>query len=119
MSATFEHQTDNLYLLKIVGELKKSDLENSQTDFVDYLAEAGAIKLLVLLEDFTGWEPGVEWGENSFFFTHGDYLEKIAIVGDPQWETEVMTFGGAGLRKGHMKYFSPSGESEARAWLSE
>ncbi len=80
---------------------------------------AGTVKLLVLLESFTGWERGAAWDDTEFFFSHLNDIEKIAVVGNPRWEAEVLAFTGAGLRQGPVKFFPETGESEARAWLAE
>jgi len=58
-------------------------------------------------------------GDTDFFFSHRNDFEKIAVVGNPRWEAQVLAFTGAGLRKGPVKFFPETGGSEARAWLSE
>jgi len=55
------------------------------------------IKLLIILEDFKGWERGSDWGDMNFYAEHGDKITKIAIVGDPKHETDWMMFTGAGF----------------------
>jgi len=119
MSATLEYQNDNIYLLRVGGLLKKAEIDAAQADFTQHLAPGGPIKLLVLLEDFTGWERGADWGDTDFFFSHRDDIEKIAAVGDPRWEAEVLAFTGAGLRNGPVKFFAETKESDAHAWLAE
>lgn len=119
MSAKREQHSDRLLILRVGGELKKSELDAAQSEFVEKAAGAGAVKLLVLLENFTGWERGEQWGDTDFFFSHRDDFEKIAVVGDPRWEAQVLAFTGAGLRKGPVKLFPEGAESEARAWLAE
>ena len=119
MSANIEPQNDRLFLLRITGELKKSELDAVQTEFVRKIAAAGPVKLLVLLENFTGWERSEDWGDTDFFFDHRNDFEKIAVVGDSRWEAQVLAFTGAGLRKGPVKLFPETAESEARAWLAE
>lgn len=119
MSAILEYQNDNVYLLRVGGLLKKSELEAAQADFVQHIVAAGPIRLLVLLESFTGWEKGAAWDDTDFFFSHRNDFEKIAVVGNPRWEAEVLAFTGAGLRKGPVKFFDGTGESAARAWLAE
>ena len=119
MSAILDFQNDNLYLLRIAGLLKKSELDAAQAEFVQHIVAAGPIKLLVLLESFTGWEQGAAWDDTEFFFSHRNDFEKIAIVGNPRWEAEVLAFAGAGLRKGPVKFFPETSESDARAWLAE
>jgi len=119
MSAHLEQSADRLCVLRIGGELKKSEFDAVQSELVTKIAGAGPVRLLVLLENFTGWERGAEWGDTDFFFSHGNDLERIAAVGDPRWEAKIMAFAGAAFRKGPVKFFPETGEAEARAWLAE
>jgi len=119
MSANLEQHNDRLLVLRIGGQLKKSELDAVQSEFVEKITGTGTVKLLVLLENFTGWERGEQWGDTDFFFTHRNEFEKIGVVGDPRWEAQVLAFTGAGLREGPVKFFPATGESEARAWLAE
>lgn len=86
---------------------------------MECLVDAGPIKLLVLLEDFTGWESDAAWDDTEFFFNHHNDFEKIAIVGNPRWEAEVLAFTGAGFRNGPVEFYPETDESEAHAWLAE
>ena len=119
MSANLEQQTDRLCVLRIGGELKKSELDAAQSEFVKHIAEAGPVRMLVLLENFAGWARGEDWGDTDFFFSHRDDFEKIAVVGPSRWEAQILAFSGAGLREGPVKFFPETGEAEARAWLAE
>jgi hypothetical protein len=118
MSANLEQHADRLLVLRVGGELKKSELDVVQSDFVQKIAGTGTVKLLVLLKNFTGWERGTDWGDTDFFFSHRNDFEKIAVVGNPRWEAQVPAFTGAGLRKGPVKFFTETSESDARAWLA-
>ena len=119
MSAYLEQSDDRLCVLRINGELRKSELDAAQTELVEKFARVGTVNLLVLLENFTGWRRGDEWSDTDFFVKHGDDIAKIAVVGNPRWEAQVLAFTGAGLRKGPVKFFPETVESEARAWLAE
>ena len=99
--------------------MKKSELDAVQSEFVEKIAGSGPVKLLVLLENFTGWERGEQWSDTDFFFSHRNDFERIAVVGNSKWEAQVLAFAGAGLRKGPVKMFPDTGESAARAWLAE
>ena len=118
MSANLEQSNDRLLVLRVGGELKKSELDAAKSEFVEKIAGAGTVKLLVLLENFTGWERGEQWGDTDFFFSRRNDFQKIAAVGNPRWEAQVLAFTGAGLRKGPVKFFPETGESEARSWLA-
>src|SRR5205814_4380363 len=96
MSANLEQHDDRLCVLRVGGELKKSELDAVQSKFVEKIVGAGTVKLLVLLENFTGWERGEQWGDTDFFFSHRNDFEKIAVVGHSRWEAQVLAFTGAG-----------------------
>jgi len=119
MSANIEYERDRLVVLRIRGELKKSELDAAQTEAAREIAARGPVRLLVLLKNFIGWERGEQWGDTDFFFSHRNDFEKIAVVGPPRWEAQILAFTGAGLRKGPVKFFSETNEPEARAWLAE
>jgi hypothetical protein len=118
MSANLEQQSDRLFLLRVRGELKKSELDAVQSEIVAKMT-ARPVQLLVILENFTGWERTEAWADTEFFFSHQGDFGKIAVVGDPRWETEILAFTGVGIRQGPVKFFPETGEQEARAWLAE
>jgi hypothetical protein len=73
--------------------------------------------VLVIVENVKGWERGADWGDLTFFETHGDRIDKIAIVAGPQLEIDLLMFAGAGFRRAPVKSFSASQLALARAWL--
>src|SRR5205807_8133642 len=75
MSANLEQHDDRLCVLRVSGELKKSELDAVQSEFVEKIVGAGTVKLLVLLEHFSGWEHGEHRGDTDFFFSHGNEFE--------------------------------------------
>ena len=118
MSARIENSDDNLWVLKISGVLRKSELDSFQSQYAESVGVDGKTRLLVLLEAFQGWEKGAAWDDLDFFVTHGDSITKIAFVGEPQWEVQAMTFVGAGVRQAPVRFFPATAEAAARAWLS-
>jgi hypothetical protein len=118
MSANLEQESDRLFVLRIRGELKKSELDAVQSEMVSKLTTR-PVQLLVILKNFMGWERNEEWGDTDFFFSHQGDFGKIAVVGHPVWEAQVLAFTGAGIRQGPVKFFPETGEQDAREWLSE
>ena len=43
------------------------------------------MRLLVVLDQFDGWDGLSNWSDLTFFARYGDNIERIAIVGDPRW----------------------------------
>ncbi len=120
MPATIEHERDNIYRVEINGTLTKTDLDRSQDALLAGLGRASvrSIRLLVVLDGFRGWDSQGDWGDLTFYATHGDSIEKIAIVGDVRWRDHALMFAAAGLRKAPVEFFPPESIAEARRWLS-
>jgi hypothetical protein len=76
-------------------------------------------RVLAVLENFEGWERGADWGDLEFLFSHSHEIAKIAIVGEPRWESDALAFAGAGFRRAPVKFFPAGQETQARAWLAE
>ena len=118
MPITIQHERDNLFRVEVRGTLRKTELERCQADLAVQMQRLGAVRLLFVLEGFEGWAPGDNWSDLSFYVTHGDAIERIAVVGDERWRAETLMFVGADLRKAPVEFFSEDAASSARAWLT-
>ena len=83
------------------------------------MKEHGKVRILVVAENFEGWQRGGNWGDISFQLEHDAEIERMAIVGDRKWEDLTLVFAAKGLRKFPIEYFEPGELSRARAWLAE
>ena len=115
MSMEMHIEGQRLLVVRIHGVLRLTELEESERAAAKLIGEVGKITLLVLLDEFQGWERGVEWGDVSFLIQHDDDIEKTAIVGQEKWREEVLLFAGVGIRRSPVRYFNDS--EGARAWL--
>ncbi len=121
MGVTIAQDSDNVYVMRITGMLKKSELDGVQASATKMLDSDPLIqvKLLMVVEEFQGWERDADWGDMSFYAKHGDRIARIAIVGDPRRETDWKMFVGAGFRTAPVRFFAPSQLDRARQWLAE
>ena len=109
---------DRVYQISLRGLL-------TWDEFQTYLARvesenafaSGKVRILVCLENFSGWEPGDQWGDVSFFFRHDQDIERIAVVGDPHWQDEMQVFLFADYRQAETRFFAEADLEPARAWL--
>lgn len=117
MDVLLRREEGDVRVLWVAGLLKKSEFDAAVNAEAAQWGPETRVRVLVLADEFQGWEQNEEWGDISFFFAHGDQIDRIAIVADPKWETEMMLFAGAGLRRAPVRFF-PSGQTaSARAWL--
>ena len=119
MGATIERGEGNLRVLRITGLLRKSELDAALATEARQWGPTTRVKVLVIVENFMSWERGADWGDMTFFETHGDQIDKIAIVADPQLETDLLMFAGAGFRRAPVKFFPWNQLAPAQAWLGE
>lgn len=119
MGATIQHEKGGIWVLRISGALRKEEMDVVQAEGLEGMGLHDEAKVLVIIDDsFHGWVGGEVWNDMTFFVQHGDRIVKIAIVGDPKWETRMLMFTGAGFRRGQVKYFAKNHFAEAYAWLS-
>jgi hypothetical protein len=118
MGVTVEQGKNGVWVMRVNGAMRKEELDAAQAALLTSLAPLESIKVLAIVgDDFAGWVGGEVWNDMGFFYEHGDRIEKIAIIGDAKWETEMMMFTCAGLRRAPVKYFAPGQLSEAYNWL--
>jgi hypothetical protein len=119
MPVEFSPAGDNVFQVAFRGVLRKTDLERCETELVAEMQRLGSVRLLFVLDDFAGWEPGDNWRDLTFYASYGDLIERIAIVGEEKWRSEALMFAGAGLRLAPVEFFAGPRASidEARVWL--
>jgi hypothetical protein len=118
MNVTIQQEEGNLRVVRIGGLLGKSEMDAALTAEARKWGPETRIKVLVVVENFEGFERGADWGDISFLVKHDHQIEKVAIVGDPKWETDLLIFVGAGFRQGQVRFFPANQLAQARAWLS-
>jgi hypothetical protein len=119
MSAEIIDHSGNTLTVRISGLLTQPDLAALQRAVGDILDKQGKARLLVLAENFEGWQRGGNWGDVSFSAQHDKHIEKMAIVGERQWEDLALMFASKGLRHFPIEYFPAAAIAHARAWLAE
>lgn len=118
MGATIERDESGIWVLRVSGALRKEELDAVQAAGLKGMGPDESARVLVIVEgDFRGWVGDEVWNDMTFFVQHGDRIQKIAIVGDPKWETRMLMFTGAGFRRAPVRYFARGQFAEARAWL--
>jgi len=120
MPAVINRERDNIYRLDVSGVLSKADLDRSQEFLLADMSQAGlgSVRLLVILDDFRGWDPQSNWSDLTFFVRRGDRIERIALVGDGRWRDQALMFAAADLRRAPVEFFERASLDDARKWLS-
>ncbi len=113
-----EQAAKDIILCRASGFLTKEDYETALPELERAIERSeGRPRVLILLEDFRGWQLDALWQELRFDLKHRKDFERIAVVGDSRlqdWGTRLSRpFFAA-----EMRYFSRAELPEAEAWLS-
>lgn len=113
-----ESPQSSLIEVHLSGKLQKEDYEHFTPIVEKKIAESGKLRLLVVLKDFHGWSVGALWEDMKFDMKHFRDIERLAIVGESQWEAGMVGFCKP-FTSASIKYFDHSEEDQARTWIQE
>ncbi len=119
MSAEIVDIANGIITAKVSGKLKQPELAAAQKAMAEILRQQGKMRILILTENFEGWDKGGNWGDMSFLHAYDSQMERMAIVGDEKWKGLTMMFTGTGFRRCVIEYFAPEDAAKAKAWLME
>jgi hypothetical protein len=108
---------DRTLHVTVTGEFGRADQAAAQDAARALIAMAGTINVMVVLQGFTGFERGADWGDMDFYAQHADDIARMAIVGDPKWKDDVDAFTGAGMRTTKIEFFATAALTQAKAWV--
>ncbi len=117
MSCEIVGNEEGLITIKISGVLKRAELAGAEKVAIQSMGSARKVKFLILTENFQGWEKKDNWEDVSFQSEYDEQIEKIAIVGEQQWQELIEVFVGKGLRSMDIRYFTPSELVNAKSWI--
>lgn len=116
MPVEFIELSRNVIMLIVSGQLSQPELAEAQAAAAKAMAKLDKARIVVIAEDFEGWQKGGDWGDMSFQIENDSKIERMALVGDKKWKELVLAFVGQGLREFPIEYFDRGEMAKARAW---
>jgi len=110
-----EDPEQHLLTVKASGKLSAQDYHDFEPA-VDRLIESGKINILFEMHDFHGWEVGAMWEDIKFATKHCRDVERIAMVGEKNWEKWMATICRP-FTMSKIEYFDAGQQNAARQWL--
>nr|WP_321397330.1 STAS/SEC14 domain-containing protein [uncultured Desulfobacter sp.] len=98
--------------------LKKEDYEQFVPMVEKIMESRDKIRMLIVLRDFKGWSVGAMWEDTKFGLSHFTDIDRLAIVGDKQWEKTMAVFIKP-FTTATVKYFDLKELDAANVWISE
>jgi len=108
-----------ILVLKLAGEPKKENLAEADRLLEDKLSERDTPPILLDLRKYEGASDlSTAWQELKLMTTHGNRVEKIAVVGSLDWQ-KLVTLLVSSFMKAKERFFEPDEIQEALDWLRE
>ena len=84
MPVQINYEPNDICVLRISGILKRSEFGAEEKALARRIDTGLKPCLLVILEEnFEGWERGADWNDLDFYISHGRKISKVAIVAEP------------------------------------
>ncbi len=113
-----EHADGKLIEIQVSGKLSKAAYDAFLPMTEARIKEFGKVRMLVVLDDFHGWDAGALWEDIKFDMKHHGHIERLAIVGETKWEKGMAAFCNP-FTSATIKYFDIADVEKAREWIQE
>ncbi len=107
-------------LVKIAatGKLTRASYDSFTPELDSLVVTHGKIRLMFEMIGFEGWTLGAAWEDLKFGCKHFNHIERIAIVGDRQWEKAMVVLCKP-FTRAKVRYFDITEVDSAKEWISE
>lgn len=113
-----EHDNGKFIEIAISGKLTSEAYEAFLPAIESKIDEFGKVRMLVVLHDFHGWDAGALWEDIKFDWKHHSHIERLAIVGESNWEKGMSGFCKP-FTSATIQYFDVADVDKARAWVTD
>jgi hypothetical protein len=105
-------------VVHVTGKLQKADYGGFRAAFDPLVRAHGKLRVLFDMVDFHGWDAGAAWEDLKFGVAHFSDIERLALVGEQQWQHAMATIARP-FTRATVRYFDRADAAQARLWLSE
>ena len=119
MSAEVVETVGNLVKIRVSGTMSPSDQTQLQKSLAKYLEQHDQVRVLILADQFDGWEKTDAWGNLSISFPirFDSQIKAMAVVAEEKWDEQIPMFLGAGYRGFPIRRFHPEELEQAKQWI--
>jgi hypothetical protein len=112
-------QTDQNTVYTIAeGKLDDKDYNRIIPLLQDKVKTYGKIRWYFEMRDFKGWSFSAMWKDLNFDIENRNALERIAMVGDKNWEKEL-TILMRPFTDANVRFFETEERDKAKYWIRE
>ena len=113
---TVRQAADGIVTIQASGELSMADYDSFVPAFERIAEKSGPLRILVELQELSGWTMGALWEDLKFDTTHRSDFGRVAIVGNRDWQNWAIRLSKP-FFKAEMRYFDTAQADAAKDWL--
>jgi hypothetical protein len=102
---------------KLSGKITDREFKAFVADVEKVVADEGSIRLFLTMDYPQKFDPKAAWDDVIFWIGHIRDIERLAIVGQREWEKWIELFSRPFIRT-EVRYYSKLRLQEAWTWLS-
>lgn len=112
-------EANGIMVVRASGTLVKQDYAGFVPAFRQAAAgRSGKLRVLFDATHLKGWDPQAIWEEVKFDIKHLSEMERLAIVGNREWQHLMARIGNV-FPHVQARYFEESQSAEAQTWLQQ
>jgi len=113
-----EDHEGKVLTVRATGKLETEDYDHFLPEIERLIKQHGKIRVLFDMHDFHGWKLGAAWEDLKFDIKHYADIERLAVVGERDWEKWMTTFCRP-FTTAKIKYFDHQDREQAVEWVHE
>ena len=111
-----EENDGKILVIHVTGKLAKKDYGHLVSEFKRLVRLHGRLRVLFDMTGFHGWNAAAMWEDIKFDIKHFVDIERLAMVGDRQWQHFMAIFFKP-FTNAESRYFDHADLVKARKWL--
>lgn len=111
-----EEPVGKIVTLVFKNKVDRGDYELFVPQLEKIMESEGKIRMLIELRDFKGWTAGAFWEDAKFGALHFNDIERLAIVGQKNWEKAMAAFIKP-FTLAKVNFFDSQDMDEAQEWI--
>lgn len=104
--------------VQVSDKLERADYEDFSPVVEKLVSQHGKINVLFVMRDFHGWTAGALWKDLKFDLQHFNDIERLAMVGDREWEKGMAKFCKP-FTTAEIQWFDLMDLRHAREWVKQ
>lgn len=112
-----EQHGGKIAIVRVTERLSREDYDAFVPEVERMIGRFGAVRMLVEMHDFHGWDAGALWEDIKFGAKHFANIDRLALVGDKKWQKGMSAFCKP-FTTAQVRYFDDAEIQQAHEWIA-